>query len=183
LASRDFHELYLIDGNPPLVADFWNLPTSPGAQRKNEQAVQRVREGIHELNATTISLYRTAVYLGYAQRVSQQLQFGLLHVPPGRREELIGLLANVRTQLNGPSGTGIIDDLQDLIGRSVWNDNGTIITYHEFRERLLKRQGVGAVYRAIPLFCAFSSQDRTEVANTEKALEDVERHGSFSFVY
>jgi len=141
LAARDFHELYLIDGDPPLIEEFWRLPAPPGARRKDEQAVQRVRERIHELNAATISLYSTAVYLAYAQRISQELQLGQLHASGRVRRELMRLLTNVRQQLNGRSGAGIIDDLQDLIGTSVWNDDNTVVTYYEFRERLLNDKG------------------------------------------
>jgi hypothetical protein len=171
LRSRDFHELYLIDSDPPLIGDFQSLPAAPGARRKDGRAVQRVRERIHELNAATISLYRTAVYLGYAQRVTQELQLGLLHVSRGRRQELLRLLANVRTQLNGPSGAGMIDDLQDLIGRSVWNDDGTILTYYEFRERLLSDKGWEQFIELFRFYVHFHLKIDSEVANTEKALE------------
>jgi hypothetical protein len=171
LAARDFHELYLIDGDPPLVRDFGNLPAAPGARRKDEQAVQRVRERIHELNAATISLYRTAVYLGYAQRVSQELQLGQLRVSRGKRQELMRLLANVRTQLNGQSGAGIIDDLQDLIGRSVWNEDGAILTYYEFRERLLSDKGWEQFIELFRFYVHFHFKIDHEVANTEKALD------------
>jgi hypothetical protein len=136
--ARDFHEIYLINADPPLLQDFFNLD-APGSRRKDPQAVQQVRERIHELNFATISLYRMAVYLGHAQRVLQELQVAELNIR--RRKHLIQLLLNVRAKLNGSSGAGIIDDLQDLIGRSVCTQDGPIFSYYEFRERLLADKG------------------------------------------
>jgi hypothetical protein len=108
--------------------------------------VQKVRERIHELNRATISLYRMARYLGYAQRVLSELTLGQLKIARSKRDEMIALLSDVRRELNGTSetdpGAGIVDDLQDLIGESVWNlNNSSVITYYEFRERLLNATG------------------------------------------
>jgi len=169
LAARDFHELYLIDADPPLLETFWNLD-SPGSNRKNQHAVQRVRERIHELNAATISLYRMAVYLGHAQRVLQELQLGQLHIPDATRRQLLQLLPKVREELNGPFGTGIIDDLQDLIGRSVWTDDDSVISYYEFRERLLSDQGWEQFTDLFRFFVHFHFKINTEVTNTDNAL-------------
>jgi len=130
--ARDFHELYLIEAEPELIQAFWVLRDSPGKQREDKQAVQRVRERIHELNTATISLYITAIYLAYAQRVSQELQLGQLHASPRRRQVLMDLLDDVRQQLGGSHG--IIEDLQDLIGSSLWKADDTTLTYYEFRE-------------------------------------------------
>jgi hypothetical protein len=51
----------------------------------------------------------------------------------------------MRPQLNGSSGAGIIDDLQDLIGRSVWTGDDSVISYHEFGKRLLSDKGWGSL--------------------------------------
>jgi hypothetical protein len=79
--SRDFHELYLIEPDPKLIVNFWvEQREIPRDRRKedSQEAVQRVRERIHELNTAAVSLYSTALYLAYAQRVSQELQLGKL---------------------------------------------------------------------------------------------------------
>jgi hypothetical protein len=171
LASKDFHELFLIDSDPPLLdEEFGNLGDAPGSHRKDQQAVQRVRERIHELNSATISLYRTAVYLGYAQRVLQELQIGQMDISDTKRHELITLLLDIRSKLNGLSGAGIIDDLQDLIGRSVWTEDDSVISYHEFRELILSDKGWEQFIELFRFFVHFHFKINTEVKNTEDAL-------------
>ena len=173
LLSKDFHELYLIDADPPLIVNFANIEDAPASHRKNQQAVQRVRERIHELNSATISLYRMAVYLGHAQRVLQELQLGQLHIPDAQRRQLIQLILKVRTELNGPSGAGIIDDLQDLIGMSVWTEDDSVISYHKFRERILSEEGWEQFTDLFRFFVHFHFKIYTEVKNTKNALGDL----------
>src|SRR6185295_12407541 len=90
--ARDFHELYLLDGNPEPIKSFLDLVVDPATLREDKNAVQRVRTRIHELNYATTSLYRTAKYLGYAQRVRRELEHGQLKIPKRTREEMIRLL-------------------------------------------------------------------------------------------
>jgi hypothetical protein len=84
-----------------------------------------------------------------------------------------GGTSTVRQQLNGQSGTGIIDDLQDLIGRSAWNNDNTVVTYYEFRERFLNDKGWEQFIELFRFFVHFHFKINTEVANTEKALTDL----------
>jgi len=145
LEACDFHELYLLDKNSEPIKDFGDLKVDPSARRKDGPTVQGVRTRIHELNRATSALYRTAKYLGYAQRVRRELSHDLLKIPKETREKMINLLLNVRKELNGTSkehpGLGIVDDLQDLIGESVWGQDDRVISYYEFRERLLRETG------------------------------------------
>jgi len=169
--ARDFHELYLINNDPPLLKNFWNL-NEPGFRRKDmPAAVQGVRERIHELNFATISLYRMAVYLGHAQRVLQELQTGVLNLRKTRQKRLTQLLLDVRTKLNGSDGAGIIDDLQDLIGASVSSDDGSVINYYEFRERLLTEKGWEQFTDLFRFFAHFHLKIDTEIKQTGDALD------------
>jgi hypothetical protein len=143
--ARDFHELYLLDADPHVIDESFTLRGDPGVARESESAVKRIRSRIHELNYATSSLYRTAKYLAYAQGVRRELEQGQLSVSATIRDEVIGLLLSVRMELNGTSqrdpGAGIVDDLQDLIGESVWGEDDRVISYHEFRERLIAKLG------------------------------------------
>jgi hypothetical protein len=171
LAAKDFHELFLIEADPPLLdQNFGNLGDAASSHRKDPQAIQRVRERIHELNAATISLYRTAVYLGYAQRVLQELQLDKLDISDTTRRQLVMLLLEVRFKLNGPSGSGIIDDLQDLIGQSVWTGDDTVISYHEFRELILSEKGWEQFIELFRFFAHFHFKINSEVKDTANAL-------------
>lgn len=168
--SRDFHEIYLIDPHPPLLDEGFSNAGDPGLRRKDQQAVQQVRQRIHELNLATISLYRMAVYLGHAQRASEELRLGRLDVTDTDRGLLIRLLSDVRAALNGPGGAGIIDDLQDLIGKSVQTEDGSVISYHEFRERLLGDRGWEQFTDLFRFFVHFHFKIDSEVENTRLAL-------------
>ena len=172
--SRDFHELYLISAEPQLLDNFWNLG-EPGSNRKDQQAVQRVRERIHELNYAAISLYRMAIYLGHAQRVSQELQYGELDLAGPKRTQIIKLLAGVRAEINGPSGAGLADDLQDLIGESVWRQDGAVISYYEFRERLLAEKGWEQFTDLFRFFVHFHRKINSEVKNSGVALGSLQK--------
>lgn len=136
--------------------------------------MQGVRTRIHELNRATPSLYRTAKYLGYAQRVRRELVHGQLKISRETREEMIKLLSNVRKELNGTSeqhpGAGVIDDLQDLIGESVWGQNDSVISYYEFRERLLSATGWEQFTELFRFFVEFHKKMDTEVKKTSEAL-------------
>jgi hypothetical protein len=170
LEARDFHELYLLDKDTKPICSFQKLEVDPGARRKEEHVVLEVRTRIHELNHATISLYRTAKYLGYAQRVRRELVHGQLKIPRETREELIELLSNVRKELNGTAGAGIIDDLQDLIGESVWGQDDSVISYYEFRERLLGKTGWEQFTDLFRFFVEFHKKIDTEVKKTSEAL-------------
>ena len=145
LEARDFHELYLLEQVAEPIRSFQELPGDPGQRRREFSAVQRVRARIHELNRATNSLYRSAAYLGYAQRVQRELEHARLKVSARAREEVMAALLKVRTELNGTSklheGAGIPDGQQDLIGESVWGQDDSVISYYEFRERILAEAG------------------------------------------
>jgi hypothetical protein len=173
--ARDFHELYLLDANPQVIDESFTLIGDPGGARESESAVKRIRSRIHELNYATISLYRTARYLGYAQRVRRELEQGQLIVPATIRDEVIGLLLSVRRELNGTSerhlGAGIVDDLQDLVGESVWGEDDRVISYHEFRERLIAKSGWEQFTDLFRFFVHFHMKVDTEVEKTREALK------------
>jgi hypothetical protein len=174
LESRDFHELYLLDINSSPIYNFGELSVDPGERREDEHAVQKVRERIHELNRATTSLYRTAKYLGYAQRVLKELMLDQLTIAESRREEMTKAILYVRTELNGTSpqnpGAGIIDDLQDLIGESMWGPDNSVISYYEFRERLLNPKGWEQFTDLYRFFVSFHFKLDTEVKKTREAL-------------
>jgi len=174
LEARDFHELYLLDKDAQPIDNFLELKVDPGARRKDPHAVQGVRTRIHELNRATISLHKTATYLGYAQRVRRELIHGQLKISRETREERIELLSNVRNELSGTSeqhpGAGIIDDLQDLIGESVWGQDDSVISYYEFRERLLGATGWEQFTDLFRFFVDFHKKMDTEVQKTRDAL-------------
>jgi hypothetical protein len=174
LEARDFHELYLLDKDSAPISTFIDLP-DPGERRENKQAVQKVRERIHELNRATISLYRMARYLGYAQRVVSELTLGQLKIARPKRDKMIALLSDVRKELNGTSekdpGAGIVDDLQDLIGESMWDpNNSSVISYYEFRERLLNTTGWEQFTDLFRFFAHFHWKMDYEVKRTIAAL-------------
>jgi hypothetical protein len=176
LEARDFHELYLLDKDTKPIRDFRELKEDPGARRKEDpDAVRRVRIRIHELNGATATLYRTAKYLGYAQRVRRELEHGRLIFL--KQREMIDLLLKVREELNGTSekhpGAGVTDDLQDLIGESVWGQDDSVISYYEFRERLLTETGREQFTELFRFYIHFHKKMGTEVEKTGKALSDV----------
>jgi hypothetical protein len=170
LEARDFHELYLLNKDLQPIYSFNHLPNDPGDRRKDDYFVQKVRGRIHELNLATTSLYRTARYLGYAQRVHRELQLGQLEVPDASPGEMMNLLSKVRRELNGKSGSGMVDDLQDLIGEAVWSQDNSVITYYEFRERLLSPTGWEQYIELFRFFVHFHLKVDHEVKNTIDAL-------------
>jgi hypothetical protein len=175
--ARDFHELYLLDGNPVPIRSFQELAADPDARRRDDRAVQPVRTRIHELNYATSSLYRTARYLGYAYHVRRELEHGQLRIAKRARGEVIARLWSVRTELNGTSvsnpGAGIIDDLQDLIGEIVWGQDDRVISYHEFRERLLRAPGWEQFTDLLRFFVHFHYKMDYEVKKTREALAEL----------
>ena len=170
LAARDFHELYLLDMNAEPIESFQELRIDPGERRKDPDAVRHVRARIHELNRATVLLYRTAAYLAYAQRVRRELLYGKLEIPLARQEELIALLGNVKKELNGPSGAGMVDDLQDLIGESVWGEDDSAIGYYEFREKILGVTGWEQFTELFRFYVHFHKKLDNEVKKTNEAL-------------
>jgi hypothetical protein len=173
LEARDFHELYLLDKDTEPIIDFLKLKVDPSARRKDLDAVQRVRTRIHELNFATASLYRTAKYLGYAQRVRKELEHGRL-IFLKEQQEMIDLLLKVREELNGTSeqhpGAGVTDDLQDLIGESIWGQDDSVISYYVFRERLLIETGWEQFIELFRFYIDFHKKMDTEVKKTSQAL-------------
>jgi hypothetical protein len=112
-----------------------------------------------------------------AQRVRRELGHGQLIIPSGTRTEVIEPLSNVRKELNGTSeqhpGAGIIDDLQDLIGESVWGQDDCVISYYEFRERLLRTPGWEQFTDLFRFFVHFHLKQDTEVKKTRDALQQL----------
>jgi hypothetical protein len=170
LEARDFHELYLLDIDAALIETFLDLRIDPGERRKNPEAVRSVRARIHELNRATILLYRMAAYFGYAQRVRKELLYGKLEGRAATQVQFVRLLDNVKRELNGPTGAGMIDDLQDLIGENVWSAEDSVIGYQEFRERILSPQGWEEFTELFRFFVHFHKKLDYEVKQTEMAL-------------
>jgi hypothetical protein len=187
---------------PSLAYDFWELYTldkerksfgsleDPGleavldASRENASAVQRVRRRMsHQLNYAASSLYMTAKYLGYAERMLRELKEHRLLLPRnwsiGPRKamqcEMIRLLSEVREQLQGVSkehpGAGVIFEQQESIAESVWGLDNRVITSFEFRQRLLLATGWEQFTGLFRFFVHFHEKMDTEVARTIQALE------------
>jgi hypothetical protein len=146
------------------------MKTDPAKRRENEEAVRSVRARIHELNRATVMLYATAIYLGYAQRVRSELSHGQLDTVKDERGKIKKLLENVRDKLNGSEGAGMIDDLQDLMGEGVWQEDGTVISYHEFRERILSPVEWEKYTELFRFFVHFHMKLDSEVERTREAL-------------
>ena len=177
LEARDFHELYLLDPVAEPIRSFQDLPGDPARSRRESSAIQSVRARIHELNRATTSLYRAAVYLGYAQRVQRELEHARLKISAADHEEVMECLLNVRTELNGTSelheGAGIPDGQQDLIGDSVWGQDDSVISYHEFRERILAEFGWEQFTGLFRFFVEYHKKLGTEVKQTREALSQL----------
>jgi hypothetical protein len=167
--ARDFHELYLLDFDAEPIEDFNRQPIDPGQQRHDAASVRRVKARVHELNRATVSMHKMAAYLGYAQRMRRELPYGRLLVGPATQREIITLLNNVRSGLNGPSGAGFVDDLQDLLGESVW-ENEDVIGYYVFRERILSAAGWEQFNELFRFFLHFHYKIDHEVQKTVEAL-------------
>jgi hypothetical protein len=168
--ARDFHELFLLDANAEPIEVFWDMKADPAQRRANAEAVRSVRARIHELNRATVMLYRTAIFLGYAQRVRSELVHGKLEIGREKQEEVTALLGNIRKELNGPAGAGMIDDQQDLIGESVWREDGTVISYYEFRERIFSVTEWEKFTELFRFFVHFHKKLHSEVKRTDEAL-------------
>ena len=131
---RDCCELYMLsrDGITDLQA------LDPNEPRRNDKAVQDTRRRMcHELTYAVSSLYKTAKYLGVAERVRRDLKGDLLMLDSRDRDEMVALIEGVRQGLQG-QGAGIFVEQQESIGEVVWAPAGGIITNFEFRQRLLK---------------------------------------------
>jgi hypothetical protein len=168
LAARDFHELYFLDTETGPIENFQDLKPDPGEQRRNQNAVRRVRSRIHELNRATVLRYLTAAYLGYAGRVRKELLYGRFAIPAG--DNIIRLLENVKVKLNGSAGAGVIDDLQDLIGESVWGADDSVISYYNFREKILAETGWEQFTDLFRFYVHFHRKLGYEVKDTIEAL-------------
>jgi hypothetical protein len=167
--ARDFHELYLLDFDAEPIEDFNRQPINPGERRHDAASVRRVKARVHELNRATVSMHKMAAYLGYAQRMRRELRQGQLLVSLATQREIAGLLDDVRAQLNGSSGAGFIDDLQDLLGESVWENEG-VIGYYAFRERILSVAGWEQFNELFRFFVHFHYKADHEVQDTVEAL-------------
>jgi hypothetical protein len=155
--------------NAGRIGDFNWQPIDPGQRRHDRDAVQRVKARVHELNRATVAMYKMAAYLGYAQKIRRELPQGQLLIHPTTQREIIALLDNVRRELNGPSGAGFVDDLQDLLGESVW-DTGDVIGYHAFRERIFSAAGWEQFNELFRFFLHFHYKIDHEIQKTIDAL-------------
>jgi hypothetical protein len=170
LEARDFHELFLLDMNMAPIVNFLEQRLNSGERRTHQEAVRSVRERIHELNGATVILYTTAAYLGYAQRMRRELLHGRLVISKEIKDSTIVLLEQVRRALNGPKGGGFINDLQDLLGESVWGQDDAVIGYYEFRERMLGQTDWDQFTELFRFFVHFHYKLKFEVKNTREAL-------------
>jgi hypothetical protein len=167
--ARDFHELYLLDFGAEPIEDFNRQPIDPGQRRHDPDSVRRVKTRIHELNRATVSMYKMAAYLGYAQRMRRELPHGRLQIDLATQREIVRLLDNVRGELNGSSGAGFVDDLQDLLGESIW-ENDDVIGYYIFRERIFATAGWEQFNELFRFFVHFHYKVDHEVRKTVEAL-------------
>jgi hypothetical protein len=85
-------------------------------------------------------MYKTAVYLSYAQRLRRELAHGRSRARSTLQAESKLCLESVRRALHG-DGNDMVDDLQDLLGESMWDLGAGVIGYHDFRERILSEVG------------------------------------------
>jgi hypothetical protein len=100
----------------------------------------------------------------------RELPHGRLLIDPATQQEVIGLLEAVRKDLNGTSGAGFVDDLQDLLGESVWGPEDNVIGYHAFRERIFSEAGWEQLNELFRFFLHFHYKMDYEVKNTIDAL-------------
>jgi hypothetical protein len=165
--ARDFIELFLLEENVGQVNSFDGL--RPSERRGNRDSVLRARERIHELNGATTAMYKTAVYLGYAQRLRRELAHGRSRARSTLQAESKLCLESVRRALHG-DGNGMVDDLQDLLGESMWGPGGGVIGYHDFRERILSEIGWDQFTELFRFYIHFHMKLGYQVEATQQEL-------------
>jgi hypothetical protein len=136
--SGDLRELYLLrrDHIPSLLDSDGNQP------RRDDADVQRLRKRMcYELNLATSSLYWTARYLAHARLVQLHLSGGGSSLLPPVREELDRLIADVGTNLQGPTGAGMFSEQQESIAEMMVDAGGKVLSHYDFRHRLLEVPG------------------------------------------
>jgi hypothetical protein len=170
LLARDFIELFIFDRNVGQIEHFDDL--QPHGRRSNRDSVLKVRERIHELNYATMAMYATAVYLGYAQRLSRELAHGRSKATKASQDEAKQLLKRVRTELDG-QGKGMVDDLQDLIGESMWDRENAIIGYYAFRDKILSETDWDQYTELFRFFIHLHRKMRFQVKDTRDALREL----------
>jgi hypothetical protein len=170
--SGDFRELLML--NRQEIRSFQEC--DPNAPRKDESAVQALRTRMsHELTYATSSLYKTAKYLGVAESVLRDLKEGVLNDTFARyaREEMIRLILDVRIALQGSAG--IFAEQQESIGETVLGSAGRVITYSDFKEKLLKVPGWEQFTGLFRFFVDFELKVEYEVKGSLLALSELER--------
>jgi hypothetical protein len=168
--AADFRELYMLSREEfDLEASDANVP------RTNVNAVQKVRTRMaHHLNYAASSLYFTAAYLGRAERVSRALAERSLVLADSSRTKMLNVLSAVRNALQGSSGAGIPWEEQESVAEMAWTTNNSMISYFEFRKRLLELPGWEQFMGLFRFFVRFEPQIDYEVAATIKALSKLE---------
>jgi hypothetical protein len=136
--SRDFRELYTLRSDH--IEDREKVDANE--PRMDQRLAQLVRTRMcHQLTFAVSTLYRTARYVAFAERVRADLQDYKLLLPPKWREEMLSSIANVRIGLQGPGGAGIFIEQQESIAEIMWDSAGRLITNFEFRKKLLELPG------------------------------------------
>jgi len=180
--ARDFHELYTFNKNPDPITNFESADVSPDEARKDDPLVQsvRIRMG-HQLTYAASTLYMTAKYLGYAQRVRRDLNAGRLDLRKSgtSAQKIKSLLDKVRTELHGTSkehpGAGIILEQQDFIGESMWTVDNDVIGFFEFQSRLVKSPGWEQFTDLFRFYLGVDQKLATEVELTKKELGELSK--------
>jgi hypothetical protein len=177
--ARDFHELYLLDGNPEQITN-WYVPgsPSPGVVRENKDNVTRLWTRLHELTYAANSLHRTAEYLAHAERAREELADGRFLIAKAVRKRMSHLLEQVRQELHGTSpqhpAAGVIYEHQELIGKNMWTNQGTVIDLWRFYGKLLSPEWAQFT-DLFRFFIEFHLKIRTEVDKTKQALRELWR--------
>jgi hypothetical protein len=168
--SADFRELYMLSPEPV------NLENSDAnGPRANASAVQRLRTRMaHHLTYAVSSLYFTGAYLGHAERLSRALRERSLILKKRSRIEIMSLLSDVRSALQGKSGAGIPWEEQESVAEMVWSANDSVISYSEFRKRLLELPGWEQFMGLFRFFITFEAKIKYEVADSINALGKLE---------
>jgi len=168
--SADFRELYLLSREETDLEG-----SDANAPRANSNTVQKVRTRMaHYLTYAASSLYLTATYLGCAERVLRALKDRTLVLANPSRIEMINSLSAVRDALQGPSGAGIPWEEQESVAEMVWTASDSVISYFEFRKRLLELPGWEQYMGLFRFFAAIGPKIEYEVSETTKALNKLE---------
>jgi hypothetical protein len=166
---RDCCELYMLKREKIDSFD----PLDPNAPRADPQLVQCTRRRMgHELTYTSSSVYKTARYLGLAERVRRDLAGHLLMLEGAHRQTMTSLIERVRDSLQG-SGNGIFVEQQESIAEVVWHPAGGVITNFDFRQKLLAPSDWDQFTNLLRFFVHFEQKLDSEIANTSSSLADL----------